>query len=54
MAKVKDKEGGKLFIVGVSIFAVGIFFGYGIVYFAGAAMMVAGILPPSGRENDPL
>ena len=51
--KKNDREGGKLFIMGVAIFAVGAFFGYGIVLFFGAAMMVAGILPPAGDKNDP-
>ena len=54
MAKNKDREGGKLFVVGMGFFAIGAFFNYGLVLFFGAAMMVAGILPPTGKEDDPI
>jgi hypothetical protein len=50
----KDPVGKKMFIIGAAIFAFGLFFGYGIIWFSGAALMVAGILPPTGDEHDPL
>ena len=52
MAKKRDKEGGKIFIFGCAVLAVGFFFGYGLVLFAGAAMMIAGMLPPTEKEED--
>jgi membrane-bound ClpP family serine protease len=52
--KKRDREGSKLFILGVAFFAIGAFFSYGIVLFFGAGMMIAGILPPSGNNDDPI
>ncbi len=50
----KNNEGKKLFITGAGILVLGLFFVYGIAIFFGAVMMIAGILPPSGDENDPV
>jgi uncharacterized membrane protein len=54
MSLKKDPTGSKMFIMGAAIFAVGLFFGYGIIWFGGAALMIAGMLPPAGDEHDPL
>ena len=50
----KNNDSKKLFMFGAAILAVGLFFGYGVAIFFGAALMIAGILPPSGDENDPV
>mgnify|MGYP000035316923 CR=1 FL=1 len=54
MTKKNDREGGKLFVVGLAFFAIGAFFSYGLVLFFGVIMMAAGILPPTGKNDDPI
>ena len=52
--KKNDREGSKLFVVGAGFFAIGLFFSYGLVWFFGACLMIAGILPPTGNNDDPI
>jgi membrane-bound ClpP family serine protease len=52
--KKNDKEGGKLFVVGVAFFMLGSIMSYGIVLLFGVILMVAGMLPPSGKHDDPI
>jgi len=54
MEKKNNEQGKKLFITGAGILTLGLFFAYGVAIFFGAVMMIAGILPPSGDENDPV
>jgi hypothetical protein len=51
---LKNSESKKLFILGLAFVAIGGFLSYGIVIFAGAALIAASLLPPSGRDHDPL
>ena len=53
-AKKNDKQGHKLFLIGMAIFALGGFLSYGVVLFFGALMMIASFLPASGKTDDPL
>jgi membrane-bound ClpP family serine protease len=48
----KTNKSVALFSTGTVIFALGLFFGYGIVIFAGLIMMVAGLLPPAEHEPE--
>ena len=53
MAK-KNIEGKKLFVVVAVFFALGVLFSYSIVFYAGLALMIAGLLPASGNHDDPV
>jgi len=54
MAKKKNNDSVKLVSFGLAVFAVGAFFSYGIVMFAGVALFIAGWLPATKDEHDPL
>ena len=53
MPRWRNKESGPLLAMGTGILGVGLFFGLGLMIWAGAAMMIAGILPPTGKKDDP-
>jgi membrane-bound ClpP family serine protease len=54
MAKKRNKESAGLIAFGMAFLGVGLFLSYGIVMFAGVVMMVAGLLPATGKEDDPI
>ncbi len=51
MAKKKN-DSVALILSGAVVFALGAFVGYGIVIFAGAMVMIAGLLPQSKNEQE--
>lgn len=52
--KKKSNESKKLFITGLGFFALGAFFSTGFVIFIGIALMIAGFLPATKDEHDPV
>ena len=52
--KKKNNDSRNLFMIGAAILAVGLFFAYGVAILLGVGLVIAGMLPPSGDENDPV